>query len=206
MPGDYVEITMNATSAADPTATKKIANVYQFRRLAGPGSAIKTQIETAFQASIGAALLLCLNEDYQQTNNVVRFFDDALDLPLEVTQVGVGAITGARMPDYVTVSVLLKSAVRSRSGRGRKSLGPITKASTVGDELTSGFITTCGGYATALISGFTDASANIWIPVVKSGKPPAEYTVNPVTVVTYDVALVGINSVLGILKRRKVRV
>jgi len=206
MPGDYCEVTMLATSAADPTATKNFANVYHFRRLAGPGSAIKSQINSAFQTAIGDILLLALNVDYQQTFNVVRFFDDALDLPQQFTQAGVGAIAGERLPDFVTASIGLKCAVRSRSARGRKSLGPITESSTTGDELTAGAITLFGNYATALATGFTDASANVWIPVVKSGKPPAQYTVNPVTVVTYDVASVTVNSILGLLKRRKVKV
>lgn len=206
MAGNYAEITMLATSAADPTSTKAIANVYHFRRLAGPGSAIKAQLNAAFQTAIGDVLLNALNEDYGQTFNVVRFFDDALDLPEQFTQTGVGQISGQRLPDFVTASIGLKSAVRSRSGRGRKSLGPISESSTTGDELSAGAITLFGLYATALATGFTDASGNVWIPVIKSGKPPAQYVVNPVVVVSYDVVSVVVNSILGVLKRRKVRV
>lgn len=206
MAGDFVEIVCLATSAADPTATKPFANVYHFRRLAGPGSAIKSEINTAFQTDIVTPLLNALNEDYAQTFNVVRFFDDATDLAIQFTETGVGAITGARLPDYVTANVGLKTFVRSRSARGRKSLGPLSKSSTIGDELTSGAITLFGLYATALATGFTDASGNVWIPIVKSGKPPAQYIINPVVVVSYDVVLCTVNSLLGLLKRRKVRV
>jgi hypothetical protein len=205
MAGDYIEIAALAVSAADPTATKKFANVYHFARIAGAGTPIKSQLNTAFQSTIVAPLLLALNEDYQQTFNVVRFIDDALDLPQEFAQAGVGAITGQRLPDFVTASIGLKSAVRSRSARGRKSLGPITESSTTGDELTAGAITLFGAYATALAGGFTDGSGNVWASVVRSSKPPAQYRVNPVVVQVYYVTLVTVISILGILKRRKVR-
>lgn len=205
MAGDYIEVTMEAVSAADPTSTKKFANVFHFRRLAGPGSPIKSQINTAFQTDIGAIVLLAVNEDYQQTFNVIRFIDDALDLPMQFAQAGVGAVTGQRLPDFVTASLGLKSLTRGRFARGRKSFGPITESSTTGDELTAGAIVLFGNVATAIATGFTDASSNVWIPIVRSSKPPAQYRVNPVVVVSYDIVTVTVNSMLGILKRRKVK-
>src|SRR6185369_10229806 len=206
MAQDFCEVTMLATIAPDPTTSKNVANVYHFRRASGVGTPSKSEINTAFQAGIAAPLLLTLNEDYAQTYNVVRFFDDALDLPILFTQTGVGAIVGQRLPDYATATVRLKGNVRSRSGRGRKSYSPITEADTTGDDLTSAAKTRFDTVAAAILAGFTDASGNVWVPVVKSNKPPAQYTVNPVYVVTYDIIQTAANINLGILKRRKVKV
>jgi hypothetical protein len=206
MADDYIEVGMLGVIAADPSISKNIANIYQFRRLAVVAPPSKAEINTAFQASIGAAVLAALNVDYTQTFNTVRFFDNAIDPAQEFVQAGVGAIAGERQPDYVTATVRLKASIRSRSGRGRKSYSPITEADTTGDNLTAGAKTRFDTVAAAILAGFTDASGNIWKPVIKSSKPPAQYTVNPVTLAVYDVISATANINLGILKRRKVKV
>lgn len=203
---DYIEVAMLGTIAADPTYSKNVANVYHFQRIAGAGTPVKSQINTAFQAGIGAAVIAALNVDYSQTFNTVRFFDAATDAPEEFAQAGVGAIPGERLPDYVTATVRLKGYIRSRSARGRKSYSPITEADSTGDNLTAGAKTRFDTVAAAILAGFTDASGNVWIPTIKSGKPPAQYTVDPVFVVAWAVASCTANINLGVLKRRKIKV
>jgi len=203
---DNVEIAMLGVIAADPSYSKNVANVYQFRRtLTGPAPS-KSEINTAFQASIGAAVIAALNVDYAQSFNSIRFFDDALDPIVSFTQAGVGAIAGERAPDYVTATVRLKGNVRSRSGLGRKSYSPIAETDTTGDNLATAAKTRFDTVAAAILAGFTDASGNVWIPIIKSTIPPAQYTVNPVNLVIYDIVSTSANINLGILKRRKVKV
>jgi hypothetical protein len=197
---------MLGTIAADPTISKNVANVYHFRRLAGIVSPGKASINTAFQTAIGDLVLAALNVDYSQTYNVVRFFDDAIDPAEQFVQAGVGAIAGERLPDYVTATVRLKGNVRSRSGRGRKSYSPITEVDSTGDNLSTAERTRWNTVAAAILAGFTDGDGNQWISIIKSGVLPAQYKMNPTTVVTYNVIQTSTNANLGILKRRKVKV
>jgi len=206
MAQDYVEIAMLGVSTAETVTAKNIANVYQFRRVITGSGPLKSQIDTAFQAAIGDIVLLALSVDYTQSMNTIRFFDDALDAPLPFTHTGVGGVAGQRSPDYVSATVRLKSNVKGRFARGRKSYGPIAESSTTGDHLTAGAITLFTNVAAAILAGFTDAGGNQWVPTVKSSLPPAQYTENPVTVVTYYVTAAIVNTNLGILKRRKVKV
>ena len=203
---DNVEIAMLGVIAADPTISKNVANVYQFRRtLTGPAPS-KTEINAAFQASIGAAVIAALNVDYAQTFNNIRFFDDALDPIVPFAEAGVGAIAGERAPDYVTATVRLKGNVRSRSGLGRKSYSPLTESDTTGDNLATAAKTRFDAVAAAIAAGFTDASGNVWIPIIKSTIPPAQYKENPVNLIIYDVVSVSANLNLGVLTRRKIKV
>lgn len=205
MAQDYVEIVMLGTSAADPTREKNIANVFQYRRTSAVATPSKSSIASSWQADIGVNVLALLNEDYVQVGVTVRFFDDALDAPILFPFTPTGGVTGQRCPNYVTATIRLKSNIRSRSGRGRKSFSPLAESSTTGDSLSTAGQTLADALAAAMLSGFNDAGLNPWRPIVKSSMPPAQYLVNPVVLNVNDVVSCTANPNLGSLLRRKVK-
>src|ERR1700681_4120147 len=98
----------------------------------GAGTA---DIENKFQAAIGAKVLLALSIDYAQTNTLIRFLDDALDLAVSFTEAGVGNVALPRAPDYVTSCLRFYTATRGKFARGKKYYSPIATAGIVGDVL-----------------------------------------------------------------------
>lgn len=201
----FVEIVVQAATVARGGQSKPVFNIFHYRRTNIVLPVTKAHIETAFQADVGALMLLALNVDYEQTITTIRFFDDATDAPLAFTETGVGAISGERMDSFVAVTVQLKTAIRGRIGRGSKHFGPIGESQSNGDVLVAGSITLFQNLGAGIVDGFTDADANFWQPVIKSGKSPAQYAVNPCTVVTNDVIAYRLNQNPGTMKRRKIK-
>jgi len=205
MAQEYVQIAMTGTIAAGGAGAKNVVNLYHFRRSSTINNINKTNISDAFQTAIGDAVLDALQADYQQTANVVRFFDDALDFAAPQTQSGVGAVATARSPDFVAAVVRYKANINSRSGRGSNHYGPIAEADTDGDTCQAGLFTKLQTIGNAVQNGFTDADGNVWLPVIKSSKFGAQYAVNPVTVVTFPIVQFIANLTLGTMRRRKAR-
>lgn len=205
MPQQYLEIITYANINSGGGGVKPSNNIYHFKRSFTVFPVLKSDIEGAFQAAIQAKILLALSIDYVQTHTTVRFFDDATDAPTSFVEAGVGAIALPRNADMVATTIQLKTGLRGRSYRGSKHYSPIALADTVGDVLTAGAITRFNTVATAIVTGFIDANANVWFSVIKSNKPPAQYTVNPCTVVATTVQSALLNKSLGTMKRRKIR-
>src|SRR4029077_20080839 len=113
-PINYVEIVAQAFAVARGGAVKNFFNIYHFRREATTFPLSKSNINTAFQAAIGAEVLLAVSVDYTQTNNTIRFFENPLDAPIAFPESGVGAISGVRIPDYNAVVIQLKSGFRGK--------------------------------------------------------------------------------------------
>ena len=207
MAQEYVEIITYAYATAIGGSTKNFLNVYDYTRLSTVNPVNKTNIEAAFQTQVGTPLLAALSVSYTQTYTTVRFFDDALDAPQAFTEAGVGAIAGDRAPDYVCVTAQFGTGLRGRSYRGSKHWGPIAETDTLGDCLSvpAGAVTRFTNLYQAFVAGFTDADGNTWVPVVKSSKPPAQYAVNPVTVVANIIVSGKLNKSLGTMRRRKIK-
>lgn len=205
MAQEYVEIVTQAYAVARGGSVKNIYNIYHFRRTNSVLPVSKANIESQFYTSIQTVVLAGLSVDYTETNVTVRFFDDATDAPVAFPETGVGAIAGERLQDFVAAVIQLKSGFRGKSGRGSKHYSPIAEADTNGDVLDASGITQITAIGNAILAGFTDADGNVWVPVIKSSKPPAQYLVNPVTVNTHDVISVVLNKTLGTMKRRKVK-
>lgn len=199
-----VEVAMKGTSVSDTGEAKTIINVYHFRRTNTTFALSKSQINTAFQAGIGAAVLAALNERYTQSENIIRWVDDALDPPQSFTQTGTGAITGESHPDFVTASLQLKTGLRGRHYRGAKRYAPISEADTKGDVLDASGITLITAIGTAILAGFVDANGNNWEPVILS-TTLSQLQTNPTTVVANDITSTRLNKSLGIMKRRKIK-
>lgn len=206
MAQDYVEIVSQAFAVARGGQQKPIFNVWHFRRSLAVTTPSKSLIEISFQSVIMTPLLATVHVDYTQIANTVRFFDDALDAPISFPETGVGGVTvGDRMETFVAAVFNYKSNTRGKFARGSKHIAPLAESQSVGDVLTSGAITTLQALADAFKAGFVETGGNVWVPIVKSSKPPAQYALNPVTLRVYDVVGVTVNHTTGTMRRRKVK-
>jgi hypothetical protein len=205
---NYVEIVSQAFAVARGGGVKNFFNIYHFRRTTTSNPLVRANVQTAFQTAVMVPVLAALNVDYTQTNNTLRFFENPTDAPIAVTQAGVGAISGDRLPDFSAVVVQLKTGVRGKVGRGSKHYGPIAESDTTGDDLVSGSVTRFQAVGAAIVAGFTDSDGNVWIPGLK-GAPrllsPAQYVVAPTTTVWTDITSYLLNKSLGTMKRRKIK-
>lgn len=205
MAQDFIEIVSQAFAVARGGQQKPIFNVWHFRRSVAITTPSKSLIEISFQSVVMTPVLALLNVDYTQTANTVRFFDDALDAPISFAETGVGLVTGDRMETFVASVFNYKSNTRGKFARGNKHLAPMSESQSTGDVWTSGAITLLQAVADAFKGGFTETGGNVWVPIVKSNKLPAQYTTNPVTLRTYDVVGVSVNHTAGTMRRRKVK-
>jgi hypothetical protein len=180
--------------------------VFHFRRLGVAVDPIKGSINTAFQTTVATPIAAALNEDWAATVNSVRCVNDALDAPAEFSSILEGLITGDRLASFATGYLLMRTAVRGRSYRGSKHLGPFSEAdvthATGCDVFNAAALTRLTTICDAIGGGFTDATTNQWVPCILSRKN-SELTENPTTVVTNDVIQVLPNHRVGSEVRRK---
>lgn len=204
----YVEIQMRGLIDGGPGGSIKTNFVFQFRRTATAVDPTKAAINTAFQGTISPAIAAALNVDWSATTNSLRYFEDALDAPVEFTNTDVGAITGDRLSSFSSAYLLMRTAVRGRSYRGSKHLGPFSESdvthATGCDVFNAGAITRLTTICTAILAGFTDSTGNIWVPSVLSRKL-SQLQFDPTTVVANDVLQVLPNHRVGSEVRRKVK-
>src|SRR6185295_6259997 len=136
----------------------------------------------------------------------VRYVNDALDAPTEFSNADEGAITGDRLASFATAYLLMRTAVRGRSYRGSKHLGPFSETdvthATGCDIFNAGAVTRLTTICTAIQAGFTDSTGNIWVPCILSRKN-SQLTENPTIVVTNDVIQTVPNKRVGSEVRRK---
>ncbi len=158
---------------------KGTRNVFQFYRDQTTNPWTGPSIMTAFASSIGAAFKAAVSEDSGGYVLSVRNMNDALNAPVTQAMAGAGAITGERLPSYVSVCIHLLSGLRGKSYRGRKHISPIAEDSTDGDVLSSAAITLFNALGAAIINGFTDSNSNIWKPAIVSFTN-SDTTENPV--------------------------
>jgi len=207
----HVEVQMLGTISAAGSNSKNVANVYNFRRTANVLPLSKANINTAFQAAIGAPVIAALQARYSQTFNTVRFIDDATDVPSGFAQAGVGAIATDSYATYGAVCVNLKTSYRGGSGRGSKHFTPFAEADTTGDVLTGAGLARWQTVEAALLAGFTDADGNVWVPEivirhpVDPTKPRSQLSVNPTTVLSNDVISSILDVTVGTMRRRKTK-
>lgn len=202
---EYVEIIAKATLQSAGAGAKNIANVFNFRRVSGVTTPSKASIEAAFDTAIMTPVLAACSSLYVQDATTVRFIDDATDPPVTFPEAGIGALATDRLPGLAAVVIQLKSGFKGKSGRGSKHFAGVVEADTTGDVLNATGITHWQAVADALAAGFTDADGNNWRLGIKSGKPPAQYLVNPVVMVWNDVSSTLLNLTPGTMYRRKVR-
>lgn len=199
----FAQITMHATVVPRGGETKKIANVYNFKRPVGTVlPRVKANVESAFQASIGVAVLAALSIDYTQTVNSVRWLDDATDMAMDFTEANVGGRAGERYDNFTAAYVLLKTD--SRKTKGSKHYSPLGESDVNGDAIVSPLTTNLDAIAAAILAGFTDSDGNVWQSTVVNSKN-AIFGVNPTLFGdAIVVQALGRRSV-GTMKRRKIK-
>jgi len=198
----YAQVTMHATVVARGGEVKNVANVYNFRRTTSVNPRVKGNVDTAFQAGIGAAVLAALNVDYEQYANTVRWLDDALDQPQDFTHANVGGRTGQRYDNFTAAFILLKTT--SRKTKGSKHYSPLAESDVEGDGIVSPLTTNLAAIGTAILAGFTDSDGNVWQSTVVNTKN-AIFGVNPTLFGDSIVTAVYPRQTVGTMKRRKVR-
>lgn len=201
---NVVEIVMHGISAADTPQAKPIDNVYHFIRNSTVLPIDKAEVQNAFQTAIGDIVLLALHSRYTQASNLVRWVNDALDLPQSFTETGVGALAGESLQDFTCAVVQMKSTLRGRNYRGSKHFSPLSELSVKGDVLAASGITLFTAVRVAILAGFTDASGNLWKPCILS-TTLSQLRENPTTVIASQVVSCPLNTTLGTLRHRKVR-
>lgn len=198
------EVVHLGTVAAGGGSAKNFANVYHFIRSSTVNPWSNTNIANEFIASILPDVCAVLNADYATTAVTARCVNDALDAPVSVADTTPGGVAGERLPDYNAVMLLLRTALRGGSYRGRKFYGPISEADSQDDVLTAGAVTAFGTLITTLLAGMTDSDGNVWSLAVFSSTL-SQSTVNPTTIVANVVTQILLNKSLGTMRRRKVK-
>jgi len=199
---NFAQVTMRATSVARGGEVKNIANVYNFYRASTVAPRVKSEVDAAFQAGIGAAVLAFVNVDYTQLDNTVRWLDDATDAPQVFTHANVGGGTGMREDNFTAGYVLLRTT--SRKTRGSKHYSPIGENQVDGDVLVAGSVTLLEAIATAILAGFTDASGNVWQSAIVNTQNGI-FGVNP-TLFGHSLVVQAVaRTSTGTMARRKVR-
>lgn len=204
----HVECIVTGIIASGGATAKTIQSVFQFRRTATVLAVDKTQIDSAFQTAYIVPLGALQNAAYLQSQNSVRFLNDATDPPTITAHNVAGGVIGARSQDYDAVTYQYTTGYRGKSGRGSKHFAPLSEADALGDVLTGASLANWIAFKAVLLAGFTDGAGNIWVPCVvsKGAEPPkSQLKVNPTTVFSNDVLSIKLNKTLGTMRRRKVR-
>lgn len=205
---NIVEIQLRGLIDGGPAGSVRTNFVFNFRRTATAIDPVKSSINTAFHASISTPIAAALNVDWEARINAIRYPDDALDAPIEFANADVGAITGDRLTSFAAAYLLMRTAIRGRSYRGSKHLGPFSESdvthATSCDIWNAGCITRLTTICAAIQAGFTDSTGNIWVPSILS-RSKSQLVVNPTTVVANDVTQILPNTRVGSEIRRKVK-
>lgn len=192
-----------AGKGSDPVNT---FNVFQFRRTSSAPALSKTAIITAFTTAVGNVIAAAMNESWAMAYITARFMEDITDAPTQVIITTAGAITGDRLSCQNTVVVTLKTALRGRRYRGRKTFSPISESDTTAataDLINAAAITRFSAVGAAIVAGFTDAQGNVWVPCVctKFGR---DLTVTPAVIPSNDVVDYLLNKRIGRFRNRQV--
>lgn len=202
----YVEILIKGIITGGGSNSINTVNTFHFRRTTTVNPLDKNHINTAFQASVGADLIACLNNRWSQQTNEIRFINDAEDAYQPFTAVNAGAIAGDGMSSVASVFLYMRSGYRGRSLNGSKKLGPLSESDTTAaasDVLNAAAITRWGTLASTIQVGFTDSDGNVWVPCIVS-RLGSQLSKNPTFVSAFDCIQVLLNKRIGRNRRREV--
>jgi len=200
----HVEIVLQGVMASGGSDSRNTYNVFHFRRTATVGNINKAAVDTAFQAAIGVPFAACLNNRWSQANNSVRCINDPTDPYLTTSHVVAGGVAGDGLSSILWAYVLMRTALRGGKYRGAKRMGPLSEADVTagGDDiLNAAAVARFATFRTALLAGFTDGGATVWVPSVISRKA-ADFRASPAIFTATDVGQILLNKRLG---RSKVR-
>lgn len=200
------EIIVYGQIAAGGGQTKNTANVFHYRRLATVIGPSKVDLDTIFQSTVVAKLLLATNARWSQLRNSIRWINDANDAPFEISHPNAGAIGTAGMTGNEVATIRLRTALRGKSYRGAKHFGPLSEADTTApddDVFNAAAITRWTDVATALTTDLVAADGNTWRSQVLSRLLSGLET-NPTNVVANDITSATLNTVVRDMKSRRI--
>lgn len=200
------EINMVGTMAAGGSNAQTVIFSFHLQRAAVAVNPTKAALDAAFQAAIAVPIAAALNVRYTQVYNAVRWVNDAQDGPQAFAHAAVGAIAGDSMASFDAAFILMRTALRGKSYRGGKHLSPMSETDTTGgtdDTWNAACLARLATIATAIVTPIVDATPNTWVCGVLSRVAPAQYTVNPTTVVWNQCVTAAVRKTIGSQKSRK---
>lgn len=201
------EIIVHGQIAAGGSTTVNTQNVFHLRRTAVVFAPGKAGLDTAFDAAVAAIIVLAMNNRWSQLFNTVRWINDAQDAPTQFAHVNAGAVAGDSQTTINWAYMKFRTALKGKSYRGGKHLGPLSEADTTAgteDILNAAALVRFGNVATALATPIVDAAGNIWLLEIVS-RTLSQMAVNPTTIVKADVTAILVNKRIGRSKRREVK-
>jgi hypothetical protein len=203
-----IEVHVHGNCAAGGS-NNRLSDFSYFYSRTNPALALptKTQIDTAFQTAIVVPTAAALNARWLQTRNSIRYLDDVQDAFVDFSHAAVGAIAGDSLTTVEAAFLLLRTGLRGKSYLGKKHLFPMSESDTTSgtdDLFNAGCLARLATIATAMLAGFTDASGNVWQPVVFARKL-SQVKVNPTSVIKNLVTSIPVNKRVGRMRHREVK-
>lgn len=179
---DCAEAVIKATCGGKP-----IANVLGFYKAGGYDLAAVTDLADLIDAAIGTDYIPILHDGVNYVETVVRGLENVNDFEATANaNAGLGSLTGAPLPNNVSLCVTLRSGLTGRSARGRFYAMPTNAAQQSGLNTFSSsyaldveaFLTTIKagasgiGWTMAIISRWHDnakRAAGVYFPVTTLG-------------------------------------
>jgi hypothetical protein len=164
----------------------------------------KTALNTIFQATVIAPLLAATHSRYTPGTVNIRDIQNISDPEQVFVAAGAGAIGTDCLQTDDAVVVCLQSAARGQQGKAFKHFGGPSEIDTTGDVLTGAGLARWQAVRDAVKSALVDALGNTWVPFVKCNFG-ASYSSPPVVVRGYDVINAYLNTVVGVMRKRKAK-
>lgn len=203
----HIEIVSKGKCTGQGSSAIDTVGVWHYRRTNSVNPPSKSAIQGAWQLTVGAALEAALNVTFTHVSTDTRFLEDPTD-PYLTTAIGnAGAIAGDRFPPNVIAFMFFRTAYRGRAFQGKKFLSPMSESDSTApnaDLWNAGAMVRLNAIGAAHLAGFTDATGNIWKPVVVS-RENSNFAVTPCIIASQDVTAVIVNKRLGRFKRRTVK-
>jgi hypothetical protein len=204
----FFRFTMKGHCVEANGTSKLLINYIDFYRVSGPGTDTEAQIGAAVFSTFATTAQVAFSDKYIFDAYNSKFFDDPLNLGVDLSPAFTGAIGGDRQPSFNSVVTRKKSGLAGRSQNGSNHWAPVAESDTTLDELNAGAINRWDAFASQLqnlVGGLTPV-ADTWQPVVLSPtKSAAGWIASPRRLYGAYITTFTANHVIGTMLRRKER-
>lgn len=213
-PIKFVTTSIIGTVSSAGARARSVSFTFTWRRDLVALAVSKTAVLTEFQARVAVPIAAALNIRYTQIANTIRVYNDATSGVLRVPLAAplIGSINGDSQAAHNAVAITRSTGLKGPCSRSAVHLSPLSESDTTiltDDVLNVAALARFTTVAAAILAGFTDATGNIWVPVVVGGlhvaPPVAQIKVNPVTITWALVISSIVQSRIGTMVRRKSR-
>lgn len=202
--GKVMECIVKGTMTAGGSNSTPCGNVFYYRLSNQVLAPTKAAFSTIFQATVLVPLLAAANIAYAPNSLLLRFLDDATDVPLSVAAAGVGAIGTDSEPSNDAVVCYMRSAFRGKVFRGFKHFGATNEVDTLRDVLVGAGLVRWQAVRDSLKIALVDALGNTWTHIVFS-RFMSQVIVNPTVVRGSDITISLLDLTIGTMRRRKAK-